>query len=390
MKPTLTLLALAFISSGCTSSRSFELQTSRHLLHETVNDAGEEVAYTLVTGSDGVPSITRKQERKYEVAQLGVRTRSINRETGEASALVPWRGLLVDRVESASPAARAGIVRGDVLLNVDGYAVSTSEQLKEHLEANVQPGAEVSVSLLEVGSDGKYPAEPTYVSVTLGSKQVGVTKSDTVQLDADVGVFWLTGLQAGSLSPELASEVYDSSEPVTLVAGTLVGSPAYLAGLRSGDRILSCDGRAVTSNLDISRAVLARAQDLELPANWFDASTRRDLPRAEGDIVLEVDGPLGPHRAALAVVDDLKDSFHLHIPILYSHNSDVDSTSWSFLDFIFQFGASYRTRYRLSATRATSSDSILSFFPFGMFEFERKHDYDLNRFFWFIKFKSDH
>jgi predicted metalloprotease with PDZ domain len=38
----------------------------------------------------------------------------------------------------------------------------------------------------------------------------------------------------------------------------LVGTPAYLAGLETGDRILSLDGRAITSPGDVGAILAAR------------------------------------------------------------------------------------------------------------------------------------
>ena len=390
MYRTLIAPALALLACACTSSHTVHLRPSHHLLHETVNEAGEALTYTLVAGSDGVPSITRQHESRYQVATIGLRVRSINLEQAEASALVPWRGVIVDRVEGGSPAARAGILSGDVLLALAGTSLSTPEQLKEMLEAFIEPGAEVSVSLLKVGTDGGYPAEPAQVSVTLGSKEVGVTRSETLPLDTDVGVFKLTGLQVGTLSPELSNELYGDTEPVTLIAGSLVGSPAYHAGLRSGDRVLACEGRAIESQRDISRAVLARAGDIDVPASWFSQQSRRALPEAAGEIELEVEGPLGPHVAAFGIDEDMGDDFRVRVPIIYSYRSGVDRSSWSFLDFIFQFGANYESRYRLSDTRAPQEDSLLSIFPFGMFEFETTRRSDRYRFLWFFEFEDEH
>jgi hypothetical protein len=68
----------------------------------------------------------------------------------------------------------------------------------------------------------------------------------------------------------------------------------------------------------------------------------------------------------------------------------VDSTSWSFLDFIFQFGANYRGSYRDSATRAPQSTWLFSLFPFGMFEFEKTRNSNRYCFFWFIEFEDHH
>ncbi|MFT7669988.1 MAG: hypothetical protein ACI8X5_002695 [Planctomycetota bacterium] len=386
----LTALAIVTGLSSCISTHSVRIKPKKIVLLETVNDGGEELVFTLMSGSNGVPSISRTSKLDITVASIGLRTRAINGELAEASALMPWRGVLVDRVESASPAARAGIVKGDVLLSFAGTELSTGEQLEEIIESGVEPGAEVVASVLQVGTNGKYAVDPTELTISMGTKQVSVTKSDTTKLQGDKGVFRLTGMQVGTLPPELAKEVYGSAHPVTLIAASLAGSPAYLAGVRAGDRVVSCDGTPVSSYQDVSREILARSLDIDMPVDWFDASMRKDLAEKSGSFDLEVDGPLGQHLTNIEVQTDLYGNFDMNIPILYEHHSGVDRTSWSFLDFIFQFGANYRSRYRSSETRATQEDTSLSIFPFGMFEFESEKDYDSYRFFWFIRFKDRH
>lgn len=391
-KATLATLTIALGTTACTTSHHVYVKPKHHVLLDTVDDTGAKVTYTLASGSQGTPGLTRTHKQTYEKANLGVQTRSINRETGGEFDLTPWRGLLVDRVVSSSPAARAGILKGDVLLSLNGKELSTSEQLRELIEEDVEPMGEGTLAILQVGPDGSYPVDPTELQVVFGSKDVDVIKSDSLPMQTHLGIFRLTGLQVGTISAELGNEIYGNSEPVTIVAGSLVGSPAYLAGLRSGDRVTSCGGRPVTSVNDISRQILARAKDddLDLPADWFDEETYRDLPEMDGDILIEVDGPLGPYSTAIGITEDLYDRSHFYVPIIYSHHSDVKSTSWSFLDFIFQFGANYEGRYRSSNTRAPESDSLISFFPFGMFEFETTRNYDRYCFFWFIEFKDSH
>jgi len=386
MRLPLLLAALTPLIGACTSTHSVHLRPSQHRLLETTTEEGDDVAFTLVAGGDGVPAITRTLETSHSVATLGVQVRSIDHGLAQGSGLAAWRGVRVERVVGNSPAARAGILQGDVLLSLDDAQLSTPEQLADLLQSKLEPGGKVRIGLLQVDPEGGYAAEASETTTVLGSKEVRVSKSETTRLDTHLGIFRLTGLQVGTLTPELGREIYGSEEPVVLVAGALVGSPAYHAGLRSGDRVLSCEGAAVTSHDDIGRAVLARTEAAELPASWFDAETRRDVESAEGEIRIEVDGPLGRHSTALGVDPDLGSRFHFNVPILYDYKSRVDRSSTSFLDFIFQFGFNYESRYLRSSTRATREDSLLSILPFGMFEFESTEDKDRYCFFWFIEF----
>ena len=393
MNRFLSLVVLSLLSTSCITTRHTHFEPSHRVLLETRDEEGAELRYNLVSTKQGIPQVVRTRTSVSQVASLGLRVRAIDNRMAQTSALTPWRGVLVERVQASSPAARAGILVGDVLLSLGGIELSAPEQLEDIVKSDLGPEAEVQATLLQIAPDGSYPVSTKDIPVKLGSRDVTTSKSDVFPLGCDKGVFRLTGLQAGSLPMELSEEIYGDSEPVVLVAGTLVGSPAYLAGLRTGDRLLTCDGKRVQSHEELSRALLARTDHLDLPAHWFDASSRRDLPgasEAKGKILLEVDGPLGPHLAELDWVRDLDDESSFEVPILFEYESDVDSTRWSFLDFIFQFGANYHGRYRESKTRATESTWLYSILPFGMFEFERTTRLTRYRFFWFITFQAAH
>ncbi|MFT7484884.1 MAG: S1-C subfamily serine protease [Candidatus Paceibacteria bacterium] len=404
MRQTLTILALALLTCACSTSRRIRVTPKHTVLHQSVSEAGETLTYALLAGREGQISVTREKQQKFDVATLGLRAGSINselakslpvlaKEEGDQSAplsVTPWNGLIVNRITRNSPAMLAGISMGDILLSMDGIALSAPEQLKELLDAFIEPGATVTMMVLEANSDDVYASEPSQVSVTLGTKQVQVSKSDTFQVDSDLGVFRLTGLMVGTLSDELASEIYGSSDPMTLVAGSLVGSPAYLAGFRSGDKVLECDGQSVNSYQDISRAVLARTNRTDIPADWFDSMTTSNVTNEDGDVLLAVEGPLGTHESTMSVISDIKKSSRTSFPIVWDYETDVIRTSWSFVDFIFQFGANYRSRYRHSSNRSPQQDTLLSIFPFGMFEFETTAQSDRYQLFWLFEFEDQH
>src|SRR5262245_7423342 len=71
-------------------------------------------------------------------------------------------GLLVVAVNTDAPAARAGIVIGDVILAVDGQAIGSPDELLDWLTGN-RAGTTATVRLLRGG-------KPTEVSVTIGER----------------------------------------------------------------------------------------------------------------------------------------------------------------------------------------------------------------------------
>ena len=97
---------------------------------------------------------------------------------------------------------------------------------------------------------------------------------------------------------------------------------------------------------------------------------------------------VGTFAGLVEVTDGIYGSSSLNIPILYDSSKSVDRTRWSFLDFIFQFGANYSSRDLRSDTREPLSEWDLSILPFGMFEFERGPKGSSTTLFWWIRFKS--
>jgi serine protease Do len=82
---------------------------------------------------------------------LGVVIQDIDRDLAEAMKLQPGSGALVADVEDDSPAARAGIQRGDVIRSLDGQKVASTSQLRNRV-ASLSPGANVRVELQRDGT----------------------------------------------------------------------------------------------------------------------------------------------------------------------------------------------------------------------------------------------
>jgi hypothetical protein len=201
-----------------------------------------------------------------------------------------------------------------------------------------------------------------------------------------------TGLQVASIEPDLARSIYGTNQPVVLVTGVVTGSPAYYAGLRAGDRVVKIEGRAVESIQDVRNAVFARVHSAYPTAPAHDLALGRSDPIAgggiEGDIPIEVDGPLGAHQASVAVSDAVDGSSQFYIPILVDYESQAHRSEFGFLNFIFQFGFNYDSRVRPSTTRAPIETSRLSILPLGMFEVHHGVAESQYTLFWFIKFGS--
>jgi Do/DeqQ family serine protease len=116
---------------------------------------------------------TGKVRRGY----LGVSISDMNPDMAEAFGLEDNNGALIETVQEGTPAARAGLRRGDVIRMIDDYAVESVADLRLKIAA-MRPGTETNLSIHRDG-------ETETVSVTLGSLDdpTAVVTSDDSPLD---------------------------------------------------------------------------------------------------------------------------------------------------------------------------------------------------------------
>jgi S1-C subfamily serine protease len=78
---------------------------------------------------------------------LGLFPANLDRDMAEAFGLESTRGALVNQVQESSPAERAGIKHGDVILKVDEIEIDSAQQLRLEV-SQMMPGREVIVKLV--------------------------------------------------------------------------------------------------------------------------------------------------------------------------------------------------------------------------------------------------
>ncbi|SMX38631.1 Do family serine endopeptidase [Maliponia aquimaris] len=93
---------------------------------------------------------------------LGVQIQPVSEDIAAALGLDSARGVLISAVSADTPAAQAGLTRGDIVLAVDGAAVDDPRDLTRIIATDA-PGSEVTLSLLRGG-------KPVDATVTLGTR----------------------------------------------------------------------------------------------------------------------------------------------------------------------------------------------------------------------------
>ncbi|BDG02325.1 DegQ family serine endoprotease [Anaeromyxobacter oryzae] len=187
--------------------------------------------------------------------QLGVTIQDVNQSLADSFGLPGPTGALVSSVQPDSPAARAGIQPGDVILSLNGSPVSGSSELPPAVAA-LRPGTEAK---LEVFRDG----HRRDVEVRVGeAESAGATAAGGA--DASHGKL---GLAVRPLSP-------DERRQVGVDAGVVVegaDGPAARAGIQPGDIVLAVNGTHVKSVEQLRSLVDRAGKHLALLVDRGDA-----------------------------------------------------------------------------------------------------------------------
>lgn len=209
-----------------------------------VAPAGGNVGIGFAVPSNMATSVMEQLIEFGEVrrGRLGVVIQDLTPDLAEALEISAAYGAVVSQVEKGSPADKAGVEAGDVILSVDGETVDGSSDLRNRIGLK-RPGSTVALKLLRDGKERTLRAKLAEGDEAEGS----VTASSAPKL-------------AGARLRALTSD--DSVPGVSkgvLVEDVSPGSPAARAGLQAGDVIVAINQKAVDSVGDVTGAV-ERAQ----------------------------------------------------------------------------------------------------------------------------------
>lgn len=183
---------------------------------------------------------------------LGVGLAPIDEDLAASLGIPKRRGELVQTVQDASPAERAGFKPGDIVTKVNGKDV-TAEQTVSFLVANLQPGAKVPVDLLRNG-------ERLNVSVTLGKRPTEAELQTQAQtFDPEATEPMAPGTSDSTIEKRLGMQV----TPMTATIARSLGVAADTKGV-----VIA----AVDQNSDAARKGLARG-DVIISANYQPTPT---------------------------------------------------------------------------------------------------------------------
>jgi serine protease Do len=165
---------------------------------------------------------------------LGVVIQPVSPEMAQAFGLPEAKGALVGDVMADSPAAHAGLAKGDVIVALNGQPVIESRSLQLKI-AQLAPGTKIQLEILR---DGKTRT----IDATLGSQPGNTAEEEGSQEKTAI----LDGLTVDQLTPQIARQLNLPSDAHGVVVVQVdPGSPAGDAGLQRGDVIQEVNRKPV-------------------------------------------------------------------------------------------------------------------------------------------------
>jgi serine protease Do len=176
---------------------------------------------------------------------LGVSIQEVTSELAKQFGLKEAKGALVSDVLKDTPADRAGLKRGDVIIKYNGHDIANAGQLR-NLVAETVVGQQVAVVIIrdkrEKELTVKIEEQPKDIAGA-GGGSVAPTENEV-----------LSGLEVRQLTPDLAEQLnLPHATTGVVITNVESGSLAEEAGVRAGDVITEINRQAVKSLDDYRR-----------------------------------------------------------------------------------------------------------------------------------------
>jgi len=180
---------------------------------------------------------------------IGASFQEVTPDIAESLGIGRPRGVLIVEIVPGSPAERARLATGDLVISVDGIEINDEKSLNYRL-ATKGIGATVKIGIIRANKE--YYAELALETApeTVPRDQVEITSGSP-----------LAGATVVNLSPAVAEELaYGGNSDGVIVSGVAKDSPAARTGLRPGDVILDVNGVAIGTTRQLVAATAERAR----------------------------------------------------------------------------------------------------------------------------------
>ena len=213
--------------------------------------SGGSVGIAFDIPSDTVKSVVAQLKDKGSVTRgwIGVQIQPVTTEIAESLGMKRSEGALVAEPQVGSPAAKAGILSGDVITEVNGQTIKDARELAKKIGAMV-PGNTAKLTVLRKG-------EVKTISLALAElpqeRAASATSSDVAPNGSDVPKLGLMLAPAGKAAA--------SGTEGVVVTNVDPNGLASEHGFKAGDVILDVGGKPVATPVDVRNAISGAQKD---------------------------------------------------------------------------------------------------------------------------------
>ena len=235
----------ASINPGNSGGPLFNLRGEVIGINTAIISGGQGIGFAIPVNMAKALLPQLKTTGKVVRGWLGVVIQKVTPELAKSFGLKELEGALVSDVMEDSPAAKAGVKRGDVIVSFDGKPIKEMDQLPR-IVAATQVGKKVRMKLIRDGS----PLDAD-VTIVEGRDETREAANTGAEMDKNFG------LVVQNVTPEIARHLNIKDTKGVIVTDVQQGSPADEADVRAGDIIREINRKPVR-NVDDFRAITGK------------------------------------------------------------------------------------------------------------------------------------
>ncbi|HEC99598.1 MAG TPA: DegQ family serine endoprotease [Proteobacteria bacterium] len=188
-----------------------------------------------------------KEKQRVVRGWLGVAIQKMTPELARSFGIKEGKGALVGDVFAGSPADKANIKRGDVIIEFDGQKIDEMSDLPR-LVANTPVGKTVTIKITREGQEH---------TLTAKIAEMKEEKPPVAKTNVEIKI----GLSVQEITPEIAEKLGLEDESGVIVAGVAPGSPAEDADFNQADIIKEINRKGIKNLIDYRMAMDKAAKE---------------------------------------------------------------------------------------------------------------------------------
>jgi serine protease Do len=208
--------------------------------------SGGSVGIAFAIPAETVKSVVGQLKDNGKVTRgwIGVQIQPVTADIADSLGMKQAQGALVAEPQEGSPAAKAGIKSGDVIVSLNGEPVPDARTLARRISA-MPPGKSVKIGVFRNGHEEQ-------LTMTLGELPKERVASAATTPDRDQQG---TDLPRLGLSLAPAADVSGAGSQGVVVTQVEPEGAAAAHGFKTGDVILDVGGKVVNAPADVRRAM---------------------------------------------------------------------------------------------------------------------------------------